>query len=41
VDFPRQWPIAEDEPPLNVKLDKLAIKTRLRYGNAPFPVAPR
>ena len=32
VDFPRQWPLAEDEPPLNVKLDKLALKTRLRYN---------
>jgi hypothetical protein len=32
VDFPREWPRREDESPINLKVEKLAVKTRLRYG---------
>jgi hypothetical protein len=32
VDLPREFPLPEDEPPLRVNLDKLAIKSRLRYA---------
>jgi hypothetical protein len=37
VDFPREWPLPEDEPPLHLKIEKLALKTRLRYGRAATP----
>lgn len=36
VDLPREFPLPEDEPPFRVNLDKLAIKSRLRY--APYVV---
>ena len=31
VDLPREFPLPEDEPPFRVNLDKLAVKSRLRY----------
>jgi len=31
VDLPREFPLPEDEPPFRLNLDKLAIKSRLRY----------
>ena len=36
VDLPREFPLPEDEPPFRLNLDKLAIKSRLRY--APYVV---
>lgn len=33
VDFPRQWPITEEDT-VRLHLDKVAFKTRIRYGNS-------